>query len=49
MVLDSERAPNLVISKARPLELTSGVALRERGGADVTDCGDPAEPCKAQR
>jgi hypothetical protein len=36
---------HLVISKARPLELTSGVWLRERGAPEVTDGGDPAEPC----
>lgn len=36
---------HLVVSKASPLEATSGVALLERGAPDVTDRGDPAELC----
>lgn len=40
---------HLVVSKARPPEVTSGVALPLRFGADVTDSGDPAEPCNRLR
>ena len=40
---------HLVVSKARPPEVTSGVALPLRFGADVTDSGDPAEPCNRPR
>ena len=38
------RITHLVISKASPLELTSGVALPE-GLRGVSACGEPAEPC----
>ena len=34
-----------MVSKVSPLEVTSGVALLERGAPDVTDRGDPAELC----
>ena len=40
---------HLVVSKARPPEVTSGVALPLRFGAEFTDSGDPAEPCNRPR
>ena len=40
---------HLVVSKARPPEVTSGAALPLRFVADVTDSGDPAEPCNRLR
>ena len=38
---------HLVVSKTIPLEVISGVPLWQRGAADVTDRGDPPEPCIA--
>lgn len=38
---------HLVISNASPLELRSGVRLKDLGVPDVTDIGDPTEPCTA--
>ena len=35
---------HLVVSKTIPLEVISGVALLQRGAADVTDKGDSPEP-----
>ena len=35
----------LVVSNTMPPDVISGVALLQRGAADVTDRGDPADPC----
>jgi len=35
----------LVVSNTIPPDVTSGVALLQRGAEDVTDRGDPADPC----
>ena len=40
-----ERIYHLVVSKTMPREVTSGVALLERGAADVIENGEPSEPC----